>query len=44
MRENEDGEYGIIEASVWAEEKYIKHELFSKDGTLQPMELQFLDV
>ena len=39
-----DGEYGAIETSVWVPESVIQSKLFKSEGTLQPMDLRFLDV
>ena len=38
------GHYGHVQSPVCGSENAIKESLFQKDGTLQTMDLQFLDI
>ena len=40
----DEKEYGVVEASVWARENLVKEDLFEPRGTLQPMQLKYLDI
>ena len=38
------GDYGFLLTPIWTTESEIKTKLFDEDGSLQPMELRFLDI
>lgn len=38
------GEYGVLETKVMVPEGEIKEQLFTKEGTIMPMNLMYLDV
>ena len=38
------GTYGSITTPIWHNEGEIRHQMFSKTGKLQPMDLQYIDV
>ena len=38
------GDYGCLQAKVWASEVEIKKDIFERRGTLMPMRLFYLDI
>lgn len=44
LRENQSGEYGVVETEVWCSEAKIQDDLFKEGGTLLPMQLRFIDL
>ena len=38
------GRYGFIRTPIWAPEDEIKSRMFKSTGSMQPMQMQFLDI
>ena len=38
------GRYGFIRTPIWAPEDEIKSQMFKSTGSMQPMQMQFLDI